>query len=197
VEQKQLGRPRSVAVDDAILHATRTLLVDGGYAEVSMDRVAASAGVGKQTVYRRFPSKAPMVAAAVRDVYIHAGFLELSDTGELVRDLRAWLRDAAQFVSKRENAALLRALIAAAAESPYHSDELYHQITEAQHREVVGRLEAAVASGEIRSDSDLKAVADAVIGATLYRMLTEPIGAKRTITRFEGLIEVLYAGLRA
>lgn len=196
MEHKQTGRPRSAAVDDAILQATRSLLVDGGYAEISIDRVAAYAGVGKQTVYRRFPSKAPMVAAAVQDVYAHAGYLELADTGDLVADLRAWLRGTARFISKRENAALLRALIAAAAASPHQSDELYREITELQHRGVVSRLEAAAAIGEIRSDADLNATADALIGSTLYRMLSESLGVNKTIARFDGLIEVLCAGLR-
>lgn len=196
MEHKQTGRPRSAAVDDAILQATRSLLVDGGYAEISIDRVAAHAGVGKQTVYRRFPSKAPMVAAAVQDVYAHAGYLELADTGDLVADLRAWLRGVARFISKRENAALLRALIAAAAANPNQSDELYWQITELLHRGVVARLEAAAAIGEIRSDADLTATADALIGSTLYRMLTESLGVNKTIARFDGLIDVLCAGLR-
>lgn len=196
MEHKQTGRPRSAAVDDAILQATRSLLVDGGYAEISIDRVAAHAGVGKQTVYRRFPSKAPMVAAAVQDVYAHAGHLELADTGDLVTDLRAWLRGVARFISKRENAALLRALIAAAAANPNQSDELYWQITELLHRAVVSRLEAAAAIGEIRSDADLTATADALIGSTLYRMLSESLGVNKTIARFDGLIEVLCAGLR-
>lgn len=196
MEHKQTGRPRSAAVDDAILQATRSLLVDGGYAEISIDRVAAHAGVGKQTVYRRFPSKAPMVAAAVQDVYAHAGYLELADTGDLVADLRAWLRGVARFISKRENAALLRALIAAAAANPNQSDELYWQITELLHRGVVSRLEAAAAIGEIRSDADLTATADALIGSTLYRMLSESLGVNKTIARFDGLVEVLCAGLR-
>lgn len=196
MEHKLTGRPRSAAVDDAILQATRSLLVDGGYAEISIDRVAAHAGVGKQTVYRRFPSKAPMVAAAVQDVYAHAGYLELADTGDLVADLRAWLRGVARFISKRENAALLRALIAAAAANPNQSDELYWQITELLHRGVVSRLETAAAIGEIRSDADFRATADALIGSTLYRMLTESLGVNKTIARFDGLIEVLCAGLR-
>ncbi|KAA0115233.1 TetR/AcrR family transcriptional regulator [Mycolicibacterium sp. P9-22] len=196
MEHKQTGRPRSAAVDDAILQATRSLLVDGGYAEISIDRVAAHAGVGKQTVYRRFPSKAPMVAAAVQDVYAHAGYLELTDTGDLIADLRAWLRGVARFISKRENAALLRALIAAAAANPNQSDELYWQITELLHRGVVSRLEAAAAIGEIRSDADLTATADALIGSTLYRMLSESLGVNKTIARFDGLVEVLCAGLR-
>lgn len=196
MEHKQTGRPRSAAVDDAILQATRSLLVDGGYAVISIDRVAAHAGVGKQTVYRRFPSKAPMVAAAVQDVYAHAGYLELADTGDLVADLRAWLRGVARFISKRENAALLRALIAAAAANPNQSDELYWQITELLHRGVVSRLEAAAAIGEIRSDADLTATADALIGSTLYRMLSESLGVNKTIARFDGLIDVLCAGLR-
>jgi AcrR family transcriptional regulator len=59
------GRPRDVALDAAILDATSRLLVEVGYDQLSIEAVAARAGVGKTTVYRRHPTKAALVAAAV------------------------------------------------------------------------------------------------------------------------------------
>ncbi|WP_020500762.1 TetR/AcrR family transcriptional regulator [Sciscionella marina] len=59
------GRPRDADRDLAILDATRKLLVEVGYEQLSIESVAAEAGVGKPTVYRRHSGKAALVAAAV------------------------------------------------------------------------------------------------------------------------------------
>ena len=59
------GRPRDVARDAAILDATSQLLVEVGYDLLSIEAVAARAGVGKTTIYRRYPTKAALVTAAV------------------------------------------------------------------------------------------------------------------------------------
>jgi AcrR family transcriptional regulator len=59
------GRPRDTGRDTAILDATSQLLVDVGYDLLSIEAVAARAGVGKTTIYRRYPDKATLVAAAV------------------------------------------------------------------------------------------------------------------------------------
>ncbi|NMI00126.1 TetR/AcrR family transcriptional regulator [Pseudonocardia acidicola] len=59
------GRPRDTTRDTAILDSTVALLLEVGYDQLSVESVAARAGVGKATIYRRYPDKAAMVAAAV------------------------------------------------------------------------------------------------------------------------------------
>ena len=59
------GRPRSVAADEAILEATRAVLAEDGWAALTVEGVAARAGVAKTTVYRRFSSRADLAVAAV------------------------------------------------------------------------------------------------------------------------------------
>lgn len=63
-QSAQRGRPRDASLDQAILDATRDILVKEGWQAVSMARVAREAGVGKATVYRRWGSKAELVMAA-------------------------------------------------------------------------------------------------------------------------------------
>jgi AcrR family transcriptional regulator len=60
------GRPRDAGRDVAILEATLLVLTEVGYDQLTIDAVAARAGVGKPTVYRRYPGKAALVAAAVQ-----------------------------------------------------------------------------------------------------------------------------------
>jgi AcrR family transcriptional regulator len=190
------GRPRSVAVHDAILDATRALLVEHGYAHVSMDRVASAAGVGKQTLYRRWPSKASLVTEAVMEGYQRGGTFELPDTGDLRADLRAWLHLHAGALATPQNTALVRALAAAAADNPDGSDVLYRQLTGPQQDAVMQRLELAADTDEIRRDADLEAISDALIGTILYRVLARGATPAETRRRFDGLVDALFGGVR-
>jgi AcrR family transcriptional regulator len=179
------------------LQATRYLLVESGYSGVSLDRVATQAGVGKQSVYRRWQAKGPLVAAALAEAYAdQADALAMPDTGDIAEDLRSWLHGLAVFESAPESTALLRALAASAAENVHDNDELYEQITGLQHQRLVDRLQSAIAAGEIRSDVDPGAVADALLGISLFRALTEQRPLDETIARFDSLLDVLINGLR-
>jgi AcrR family transcriptional regulator len=190
------GRPRSSVVHDAILESTRVLLIESGYAQMSMERVAGHAGVGKQTVYRRWPSKAPLVAEAVLDAYREVVSPSvLPDTGDLAADLRAWLQANAELFSSPRNAALARALAAAAADDPQDGDALYRELTGPQYDGIVQRLRQGVDAHQIRADADLEAVADALVGATLYRMLAHSAMTKESHQRFDGLVDALLTGL--
>ncbi|WP_255396789.1 TetR/AcrR family transcriptional regulator [Mycobacterium sp. E3305] len=194
VSQPRRGRPRSAAAHEAILAATRSLLVDVGYAGISMDKVAAAAGVGMQTVYRRWPSKAPLVAEAVMQQYPPADFA-LPDTGDCVDDLRTWMREYAARTAASENAALIRALAAAAAENLDDRDSLYRQLTGRIHHAVQDRLRKGISQGQIQAGADVEAVADALIGAILYRILSATTPVSETLDRYDGLIDTLTRGL--
>lgn len=197
MSESRRGRPRSQEAHQSILDATRALLVESGYADVTMDRVAERAGVGKQTVYRRWRSKAPLVAESVMDTYGDTRALEIPDTGDIATDLSSLVRLIAKFVVAPENAALLRALAAAAADNPGDGEALYRQLTEPQHDAVVRRLRQGVASRQVRDGVNIEAVADAIIGAYLYRLLsyTAPVGG--TLDHVDGLIDALVTGIAA
>jgi AcrR family transcriptional regulator len=191
------GRPRSQATHDAILEAVRDMLICGGYADVAMDRVANLAGVGKQSLYRRWPSKAPLVAEAVLDAYAQHGPFAFPDTGDVEADLRTWLRGQAAYLGSARNVALSRALAVAAADNPTDGDALYDQLARPHHEALLARLHSAAQAGDIRQDANLEAVAEAVIGTTVYRILTHVRTVAETIEHFDGLIDALFSGLRA
>ncbi|OYV73357.1 MAG: hypothetical protein B7Z72_02700 [Gemmatimonadetes bacterium 21-71-4] len=112
----------------AILDATRELLTTGSYAELSMESVAARAQVGKKTLYRRWSSKAPLVAEAVLDAYGGSGSFPVAATGDVRADLRSWLNEHAEFLAEPANTALVRALVAAAAARPGDGEDLYTEV---------------------------------------------------------------------
>src|SRR5690349_2099823 len=77
----------------AILDAARSLVLSVGYARLTIEGIAARAGVGKQTIYRWWPSKGAVVFAAFLALNANAsGSTALPDTGNLERDLRSVLR---------------------------------------------------------------------------------------------------------
>lgn len=190
---ERVGRPRDTRLNHAILTATRELLTTGSYSELSMESVAARAGVGKKTLYRRWSSKAPLVAEAVLEAYGGSGSFPVTETGDVRADLQGWLDEHAEFLAEPPNAALVRALIAAAAARPADGADLYRQLSAPQLEGVLTRLRHAVADGELRADADLDAVADALIGTLLFHALTHP--GDRGARRFDGLLDALLDGV--
>ena len=79
------GRPRSCEADAAILDAATELFCELGYDGLSIEGVAAKAGVGKTTIYRRYPTKLDLVMAA--SIHMGAGKLPALETGDLRADL--------------------------------------------------------------------------------------------------------------
>jgi AcrR family transcriptional regulator len=102
------GRPRDPSRDGAIRAAILTVLADAGYAGLTMDAVAAEAGVGKATIYRRWRTKSDLVADAVRS--LHADPDTTPDTGSLEEDLRILLRGLVAAVNGPLGAATLSLL---------------------------------------------------------------------------------------
>ncbi|MGW7295954.1 TetR/AcrR family transcriptional regulator [Streptomyces xiamenensis] len=186
-EVSRRGRPRSPATEQAILTATRELLIENGYARLSMERVAARTGVGKPTLYRRWSSKGELVAATVAHDLLSA---VPPDTGDVEHDLRDWLRAQARSVSAPRNAPLVLALIAAAAESPQDAETLYGRITGPQRAVLLRRLRGGVAEGTLRGGADWEAVADALTGSLMYQLLTGAADAaeRRALALFDALL---------
>jgi len=190
VPDERVGRPRDDRLHRAILDATRDLLTTGSYAELSMESVAARAGVGKKTLYRRWSSKAPLVAEAVLEAYGGSGSFPVAETGDIRADLRDWLKEHAAFLAEPPNAALVRALVAAAAARPADGEDLYRQLSAPQLQGLSTRLRRAVQDGELRADADLDAIATAIVGPMLFHALTQ-----LSSNRFDGLLDALLQGV--
>jgi AcrR family transcriptional regulator len=86
------GRPRDAARDTAILEATLRVLTELGYEQMSIEAVAAKAGVAKTTIYRRYPNKAELVVAAVEHrVAATPPAVTSGDLREDLMEIVAWL----------------------------------------------------------------------------------------------------------
>jgi AcrR family transcriptional regulator len=168
-----IGRPRDPRIDDAVLTATATLVRKHGYAEVSIDAIAAAAGTTKPAIYRRWPSKAHLVHEAV---FAGADLLGLPDTGTLVHDVREMLRRIAAAFTTREARAALPGLVGEiAADATLHAALLSRFAP--VFDELATRLEAARRRGEIRDDVDATAVVELLTGVVLGTVLLRSVDA--------------------
>ena len=189
------GRPRDAALHAAILDAVRQLLVVSSYAELSMDAVAARAQVGKKTLYRRWTSKAPLVAEAVLDAYGRGGSFAVPDTGDLRADLHRWLIEHGEFIAEATNAKLIRALVAAAAASSVDSEGLYEQLSVPQRSGIVERVRSAAEGEALRADVDPDVIANALMGTLLLQVMSGPVSGNRAVAQYVGLVDALLDGV--
>ena len=171
-EQRPGGR--ATRVRTSVLEATSELLMEMGYDQFSVDDVASRAGVHKTTVYRRWPSKAELIADAVR---VHsAEHVPIPDTGSLLGDLQALAGSVIANISSDDGSRRSRAIIAAAAHSPDLTASMNSFWAE-RFAMSVPIIERAVQRGELPPDSDADLIIAALIGPIWVRFLLtgEPI----------------------
>ena len=162
------GRPRSAEAHQAILGATLTLLDEVGYRALTIEAVAARAGVGKTTIYRRWPSKLELVVEAVAEMRPP---LPTEDTGSLQGDFLAFQRGQISRVAAGPMPRIAPRLLAESV-----SDRELH---EAVQRELIDPIRTAIGEvlqrgvdrGELRADLDLELATDVVHGTVVYRIL--------------------------
>ena len=184
------GRPRSAEAHRAILESTLMVLGESGIAGLSIEAVAARAGVGKATIYRRWGSKEELILAALAKMS-PAG--PVPDTGSLEGDLTAL--GAAQ-VARLSDSILPRVAPRVLAES-MGEPKLHALVLE----RMVGPLRAMLASlveraverGELARDTDVDHFVDVIHGTVVYRIMLRK-GDLRSA--FEGLPPRLAATLR-
>ncbi|MFP5220181.1 MAG: TetR/AcrR family transcriptional regulator C-terminal ligand-binding domain-containing protein [Actinomycetes bacterium] len=166
------GRPRDPSLDIAIRRATLDLLADVGYAAMSMEAVAAAAGVGKATLYRRWPSKEQLVVDALATLAEPVEAPEGASAREqLVALLETQQRRAGSLTGR-----ILPRLLSAAVENPELLARYRDQVVEPRRARFRTALQAAVAEGLVRADVDLDHATDLLVGPVAYRHLlrTDP-----------------------
>lgn len=186
-----VGRPRDASVEDKVLGAVRALLAERGYAGLRIDEVTARSGVAKTTIYRRWPSLAHLVVAAVVDL---VGERDLTPVGDPERDLRAACR--VGLVSLRQAGPGVAAL---ALEVHRQSDD---ELRRAYRAALIDPVREAIASairsgqesGTFRAEADAYATADALVGAAVYRLVI--LHESPDEQDMNALLDVVLSGLR-
>ena len=167
---RPVGRPRDPSCDTKIIQATLGLLADDGYDGVTMEAVAARAGVGKATLYRRYAGKEALVVDALATV-----------TDTVARVARGGLRDdlvalVASTVRTTSSPAgrLLPRLVSAAVDNPSLLERYRQQVITPRRQRFAEVLLAGIRSGELRANLDVEHTIDLLVGPVLYRSLLRP-----------------------
>jgi AcrR family transcriptional regulator len=175
-DQSRPGRKRSEQSRLAILAATLELVAEAGYGALTIEGIAARSGVGKQTIYRWWPSKADVLLDALAtkaDLQI-----PIPDEGSFRADLTRFLGRTFELGDKSPVADTLRALMAQAQIDPefgkrFREDFLFRR------RDALGRIvDRARERGELPAGVGSGTVIDVVFGTLWYRLLAtrEPVG---------------------
>lgn len=164
------GPARSEAARVAILESTARLVAERGYEDLTIEGIAADAGVGKQTIYRWWGSKAALVADCLFEGLLLPTELLPPDTGDLRADLTTWLETVLAHAAAPETATLFRSLAAAAAADASIGQGLGDVL--AAGETLVGRLERAIDAGELPPDTSPTLIVDALVGVVILRVIT-------------------------
>jgi AcrR family transcriptional regulator len=161
------GRRRNEHARRAILDAAVDLLLRAELPDISIDRIATEAGVGRQTIYRWWPSKGAVLAEAMAERAEAAA--PLPDTGALAEDLRLFLRATFRTVGAEPAAGLLRALLAEAQRDP-HAAAALEAFTAGRREQLRTLLDRASAGGEVAAEADLAILVEQLYGVLWYRL---------------------------
>ena len=187
------GRPRSAESHAAILRAALQLAIEDGLAGMTIEAVAARAGVGKTTIYRRWSNKRELMAAAVRFI---ARDLQTPDTGSLRGDYLALA--AAAFASLAPGAlTLMPRLMLEAADDPELFAVCREVLIDPRRAALRTIVERAVARGEVSADVDPEVAVDVLIGPMIYRVLISGADPRALEGLPEAVFELVWRGLAA
>jgi len=189
---KPLGRPRSAAADEAILAAVLEELTDVGFDELTIERIAARAGVGKATIYRRWSSKTDLVVDAVGSMKAP---LVHPDTGNVRDDLIQLFAVGLDRDHDADSARLLVGLCMELQRSP-EMGELYRERFAAPRRQIAAEiLQRGIDRGEIRAGIDADEVVDLLVGPMFYRQLVA--GRPADLAAVVRIVDLVLPGISA
>ncbi|MET7302128.1 TetR/AcrR family transcriptional regulator [Embleya sp. NPDC005575] len=153
----------------AVLEAADDLLVEKGFTGVTMEGIAARAGVAKQTIYRWWSTKTDVLM----DAFLQDAVEDLIplDSGDLALDLRDYLRRLAHFLGSSDSGAVFRALIGQAQHDPVFAADFRSRWLDAQRRRDRLPLERALRGGRLPADLDIATETDQLLGPLYYRVL--------------------------
>ncbi|MDN3247525.1 TetR/AcrR family transcriptional regulator [Streptomyces mutabilis] len=157
----------------AILEATRALVTEEPYEKVTVEAIAVRAGVGKQTIYRRWPSKSAVVFAALLALSEDADgqSLTLPDTGDLEADLKLVMRATVEEFTNPPFDRLIRALNTEIANDAALAAEYRDKVAQPLEEAKRARLRSAQKAGQLDSAADLDLVLEVLYAPLFQRWL--------------------------
>lgn len=162
-----------------------------GYDNVSIEAIARRAGVGKQTIYRWWPSKGAVVLEAATQSL--DPLVTLPDTGNFIADVRVQLNGIVDLITGTGFGAAYRGVIAAGQSDPALLDAVFDRIIDPNIGAFAARAARARDRAEIRADADVETLADVLYGFVEFRLFHAlPVDPRH----IDALVELVSRGVR-
>jgi AcrR family transcriptional regulator len=163
------GRPRSEAANRAILDAARELLIEEGFTRLRLEHVAARAGVGKNTIYRRWSSKEDLTLELLLE--LAAPHLAIRDVGDTRAELLAAVENPIRAITETPFGPVIRAMMSQIAGNPAIGDPFRSAVVAARRAEIGRVIERGIARGDLRSDADGSVATELLAGPVYFRLV--------------------------
>jgi len=163
------GRPRSEVSRQRILDAALETLEISGFTNSTTDLIAERAGASKATIYRWWPTKASLLAEALREAVAHE--MPFPETGDLATDIELQLQNFIGLLNGRLGRAF-KAFVGAAQSDPEVAAAFLEEWVKPRRKEAKTVLEHYQVNGQIAADVDLDLVLDLLYGPLYFRLLS-------------------------
>ncbi|KPV57816.1 TetR family transcriptional regulator [Paenibacillus sp. A3] len=186
------GRPRNVETQKSILSASYELLLENGFAAVTVDKIADRAKVSKATIYKWWPNK----AAVVMDGFLFAASarLPVPDTGSTLNDILIHATNVTRFLTSREGT-IITELLGEGQFDPGLAEAYRTRYFQPRRLEARNLLEKGVQRGELKKNLDIGLCIDLIYGPIFYRLLVT--GEKLDDAYVQQLVMNAFEGIRA
>jgi AcrR family transcriptional regulator len=186
------GRPRSDRVHRAVLDATRELLVEHGFSRLRLEHVAARAGVGKATIYRRWGTREALVLELLME--LAAPHIDIEDVGDTRAELSAATTHAMRAITETSFGPVIRALLSQIAGNPALGDPFRAAVVQGRRDAVARVVERGVARGDLRPDADSDVATELLVGPVYFRLM---FGGELTAEFAERVVDSVTRGFAA
>jgi AcrR family transcriptional regulator len=185
------GRPRQARARKSIIDATLELLAEGGFQASTIDAIAARAGVGRNTIYRRWDSKEQLIADALLELTAELDFHDGDDIRALLLD---WIQDFGRVFVDPLFGRILPAVLGELQTNPEFARVYAERVVRPRYEALIEMLTRAQERGELRADADVEQIADLLSGPPFVRLL--PFGLPPVSERYaEDLLETIWRGI--
>jgi AcrR family transcriptional regulator len=156
-------------VHQAILDATRDLIVEHGFADLRLEHVAARAGVGKSTIYRRWASKEELALELL--LALAAPHITIEETGNTREEVTASVTNAIGGLTRSPFGPVIRALLSHIAVDPALGDPFRATVVQARRAEIASVIARGIERGDIRGDVNVDVATELLVGPVYFRLI--------------------------
>ena len=187
------GRPRRAATRRAIVEATLALLAERGFQATTIDAIATRAGVGRNTIYRRWTTKEELFADALHEL---TADLDVHHGDDLYSLLLDWVRDFARIFADPLFGRILPGVLGELQRNPDFARVYVDRVVRPRREALDEVLKEAIERGELRRGVDVDQISDLLAGAPFVRLL--PLGLPPVTQDYaEELLDTIWSGIKS